>query len=937
MAADVGTHGPEEQESGTLWQLFIRSVVKDTPRWLRYLYFLRFSILLWLFPLILVLANSPTAARSLVSGIVTPVTTIQYLCVSFFLIAGSFVALMLARVVGINGGHRFKEAPPGPLTWLLSDNCARHEWIAPAASQLNNVIVFWYFIRNGTDEGVPTRNIVAGLAWGVLIAFLFWYAMTAVYYITYRPTRGAAGSLRLGKAAARTLLLPRAWLGLGSSVEKARFGDALEDADAPLPLNWVARLFPIPGYRWRPRGPLFEGHYFSLLAAFGFFALYGILWPLTAPVPVEFWSKCAIAVEIVGGVTVFVLVAMARVESASDAGALTTARRNLRIWKFILAVPILGFTVALPMVYEAGDAARFPILALVLILVISLSWMLGAIAFFADRFRIPVLTVVVLLLVLPRLFQWTGKNEEHYLSIATREGNSKLPTPGSILDRRIQLAKAAGLSGTNPGNTFVIVTSTGGGIHAAAWTAAILQHLEDRFGGTFHDHVLMLSTVSGGSAGLYTYLRELYGGANGGRPDYTRMRSEAMCSSLESVGWGLVYHDIPKAIFPFPYLGAPSPGIDDLKESPLGKDRTWGLRRGFARNLNDRYCRLPNDSTGIVSLAQVEADQRQNPDQYQALTLSAFDAMQGEHPFPAFSMNTTTVEDGARFLLANYRIERQAGSRLVPSPAESFLDVYGAEQFGTAGNMRYPDLPLATAAQMSATFPYVSSAATFPAVPQKRTVHFVDGGYYDNDGTASAIEFIRAALEGAKEFTLTAEPANGNPAKNARPGGGGRSSGDKLRILLVEIRNSTDTSSPNTPGQKSVASALALKDDTNGNCKTWNLGDQLTAPLRAFYSAGHGSVTDRNRNALVLLERAYKDQLILQHFVIDDRANSDENDSCVADKHPPTDPLNWSLTPKQQAEIGTSVEEYKDKYEQIWTCFAKGEACPNANQEASKP
>jgi hypothetical protein len=901
---------------------------KAVGRWTRYLYFLRFSILLWVFPLVLVWANAPNHARSLVSGVVTPATRVQYLCVAFFLFAGSFVALILARVVVINGIKRFRESPPPLLHCLLADEGARCEWIAPVASQLNNLVVFWYFLSNGHSEGVSRRDIAAGLAEGVILALLFWFAVSAIYYLTYRPALHPAAKRHFGKKAARTLLFPRGLMRLSAPGKPAGFGEVLEDADIPFPVNWIARLFPEVGYRWQPKGPLYEGHYFALISALGFYALYWTLWPLTAPVPVPGASKVALILYSLGGLAVFVLVLLAKVENDAD-------KLKLWIWKAILAVPILGFAAVVPYIYYAGDAERFPILALVLILVISITWTLGAIAFFADRFRIPVLTTLILLIVIPSAFHAYGPEDEHYLSAALTATRPQPPTPGEIVDNR--LAK-------DSNQTFIIVTSTGGGIHAAAWTAAILGHLEEEFAKnsltSFHDHVLLLSTVSGGSAGLYTYLRELYDKTNGGKPVWDRMTDEAKCSSLEAVGWGLVYYDIPKATVPLlPYWWTPSTGLDDLKEDPLGKDRTWALRKAFSRNLNDAYCKPQAQPGKLIPLSQVVADEEENPDKDQALTLASLNAMLGNNPYPAFTMNTTTVEDGNRLLLANYRIPQIEVNPLVPRPAESFLDVYGGQHPGpqhpgTQGEQLFSDLPLATAAQLSATFPYVSSAATFPALNKEQTVHFVDGGYYDNDGTASAIEFLRFALDGSKLLSAGKAAAGGKGTGGMKPSAGGNTPASKppLRVLLVEIRNSPDTATG--PGPQ------ALKPDPNGNCNAWGLSDQLMAPLKAFYGGGHDSVTGRNRNDLLLLERAYKDRLFLQHFIIVDNASEVDEVSCSpknpdkdASKKAVTDPLNWSLTPKQQNEVVDSAKKYAGTYTQIRTCFASNVGCPKPDQE----
>jgi hypothetical protein len=931
----------EKELLHAIWQAFgdhvVRPFMLEAPKWLRYFYFLRFSILLWLFPLALWWANWRGHLRSIVSGILTPVTEGQYLCVSFFLIASSYVALMQARVVAINGEERFNDVPPRGLCWLLAHNQVRYEWVAPVVSQLNTLILFLYFFNNGWSEGVDMRGMLFGLAGGVVLAFCFWYMVTALYYLTWRRSISTATTMCVGNnAVARTLLFPRSWLFLSSGEGKPRFGDVIEDAEILISTRWIAKVFPRLGYKW-PEGSLFEGQYFALLAASNVFGLYAVLWPMVAPVPVERWSRMACLVTGFTGVVIVALLALTTLEQkeGEDPRQFAVRKRNLIIWKSGLAALVLGITAAIPYLYYSSDAERFPILALILILATSFAWGFGGFAFFADRFRIPVLTLFLLVLFVPRHFKWTGVQEEHYFSIVLAHTQPQVHTPGEILDSRIALENTPGRNGVGqlivgppgqsvarPLHTFIIVTSTGGGIHAAGWTAAVLHGLEAQFGNSFHDNVLLMSTVSGGSAGLYTYLRELDAADHGEHPDWDRMVDEAKCSSLEAVGWGVVYHDVPKSVIPlFPYFWTPSSGIGDLGESPLGKDRTWALRRGFERNLNDSFC-MSRGSRVRIPQKQLNDDQAQNPDRSQQLTLAAFNPVAGQHPFPAFTMNTTTVEGGSRFLLANYRVERHDNNALVPQPAESFLDVFGGRQLSPSGKPGYADLPLATAAQLSATFPYVSSAAAFPRVQGEKSAHFVDGGYYDNDGTISAIEFLRAALDGSQ--AMKAQPSKSGPQAPA----------PMLRILLVEIRNSLDPSNPNhVPGISIHRSAL--RDDPN--CRAWNLVDQLNAPPKAFYAGGHVSVTARNRTALELLERAYRDQLIVQHFVIDDETNGLDTVSCQPIKDPPTDPLNWSLTPNQQREIDSSVKWYEGKFAQIRSCFEKNQQCPSANQEASQP
>jgi len=249
-----------------------------------------------------------------------------------------------------------------------------------------------------------------------------------------------------------------------------------------------------------------------------------------------------------------------------------------------------------------------------------------------------------------------------------------------------------------------------------------------------------------------------------------------------------------------------------------------------------------------------------------------------EHDIPAFTMNTTTVEGGERFLLANYQIPPHKPNPLVPQPAESFLQTFGSVQFQQNGKSFYTDLPLATGAQLSATFPYVSSAAGFPYVSGMKSSHFVDGGYYDNDGTASAIEFLSTALDGISPQHAKA----------------------KVKVLLIEIRNSG-------AAVRVDESSDAWTPNQNNAVKPWNLLDQVAAPLQAFYSAGHESVTARNRIDLQLMIGAYQDKMELEHIVITDDHDGGKNKCTGTDDS--SDPLNWSLTPAQQCEVDKSATQ----------------------------
>src|SRR5271170_3697680 len=283
-------------------------------RWVRYAYFMRFAIALWLFAPLMCLLDQ-TGFKTITSGIMTPETLQQYICVAFFLVSAGFVALICARVVLINGPARFDkcydeddDGRPSGLIALLANDEGRHEWWALLVSQLPNAGVYIYLLVNGHGQWVRLSDIGLGLFFGTALAFVVWYVVNAWYYLTYDPP-DPTGTVEFGRNAARTLLLPRNFIGFGlhrpgidryshDTIEGASnwmAGSFLDKA-----LNWIAQVASrSPGYSYivlppsaaddlegdasvevlrspaayAPRLRLYEGHVFGGLSALVFTAL----------------------------------------------------------------------------------------------------------------------------------------------------------------------------------------------------------------------------------------------------------------------------------------------------------------------------------------------------------------------------------------------------------------------------------------------------------------------------------------------------------------------------------------------------------------------------------------------------------------------------------------------------------------------------------------
>jgi len=88
--------------------------------------------------------------------------------------------------------------------------------------------------------------------------------------------------------------------------------------------------------------------------------------------------------------------------------------------------------------------------------------------------------------------------------------------------------------------------------------------------------------------------------------------------------------------------------------------------------------------------------------------------------------NATVSENGDRFLIASTDA-RSAGTK-------RFFELYPNA-----------DIEVATAARLSATFPYVTPLARAWNEPAGTAFHIGDGGYYDNSGLLSVVEWLNEA------------------------------------------------------------------------------------------------------------------------------------------------------------------------------------------------
>jgi hypothetical protein len=386
------------------------------------------------------------------------------------------------------------------------------------------------------------------------------------------------------------------------------------------------------------------------------------------------------------------------------------------------------------------------------------------------------------------------------------------------LDAPGRASAATVLDDTSPA---IFVAASGGGIQAAAWTTRVLVGLQQSVPG-FASRLRVISAVSGGSAGTMNFLAGLPDcGPLAPAPDPSfKPDLASQESSLHAVGWGLVFKDLPRTIAPIfssPYVDRGSVLEDAWKREERLKapsPSTSPLLSSWRRNVADRRC-------------------------------------------PGVFYNAMGAETGEPLLFSTMEL---------PVPLQNF-DFY----------RRYEgrDVPVTTAARLSAGFPYVSPASRADHDDRiGRYLHVVDGGYYDNYGVNTLVAWLHAAL-------------NDVPLPQPRQ-----------RFLVLEICD-TDRCSSAEPMMSS-----------GGPKRAWPY--QLLAPLSALMAMRETGQRMNNRAALDLLKRYWE----RRNVCIESRAIPFSGEP---------GPLSWHLTESQKKTVNDTWRSIDRDVSTLVARFIAGE------------
>lgn len=362
-----------------------------------------------------------------------------------------------------------------------------------------------------------------------------------------------------------------------------------------------------------------------------------------------------------------------------------------------LCVMMFAFTWALYLfIGEWGRDIGVPAICYVLLLLILLNWILSALAFFLDRYKVSLLFLGLLFTLASGL----TPQSDHYYSVRS-EAPPGAASPASILTAAPRLGPDA----EHPRGRVVLVATAGGGIQAAAWTAQVLTGLQSELrqrspsdAVSFADSIALISSVSGGAVGTLFFANQ-YGESQdhagfvaSGRVLQTIVENSEK-PSLNDVAWTLAYADFWRVFFPY---------IKDEQDKLI--DRGWALEEGW-RESGNIQASLSDWREGVK-----------------------------EGWRPALIFNSTIVETGEPLLLTTTDIQ-PTGSTSGPN-WRTLTDVFP--------NCPGCDVPVVTAVRLAASFPFVTPASR--AITQGRPFHVVDGGYYDNYGVYSLLEWLREAL-----------------------------------------------------------------------------------------------------------------------------------------------------------------------------------------------
>ncbi len=285
----------------------------------------------------------------------------------------------------------------------------------------------------------------------------------------------------------------------------------------------------------------------------------------------------------------------------------------------------------------------------------------------------------------------------------------------------------------------ILVSTEGGGIRAAYWTAAVLAELQDRsevlvgenaLPLNFARHVFSISGVSGGSLGATVFA--------------SLIKEKLMTGTYHSACSGLPQHagyrQVASTILQQDFL-SPTIGVM-LFPDMLQRFLPFGVLDDRAVALEHAWERSWEQCTGSKRFSE------------------AFDDLWDDDQFdvPLLFLNSTVVETGQRLIMQPLPFAQLTSSGDGQESRRALLKRPFQHYFNNAldgTTIMGAQIPVSTAVHMSARFTYVSPAGTIirqdvpklehqKEVLDPKVIRIVDGGYFENSGAVTTDEILLA-------------------------------------------------------------------------------------------------------------------------------------------------------------------------------------------------
>ncbi|MCG8330047.1 MAG: patatin-like phospholipase family protein [Chitinophagales bacterium] len=313
---------------------------------------------------------------------------------------------------------------------------------------------------------------------------------------------------------------------------------------------------------------------------------------------------------------------------------------------------------------------------------------------------IVIFCILFLILIIHNIIRYVGNNYIFNLFIlilwlglcSLVNNNHKITTSTNTIDREsiddryMNWVTQKGFHKDSTDNYIFLIASEGGGIRSAYWTVEMLHKLSMLDSLQFLNNTFSISGVSGGSVGaaLYTTLRR-DALLDNNEQLLDKHRDIVSDDFLSPLLIGFCFTDLIQKLIPF-------------------RIESWDRAKILKYTWEDVYSEHTSKNTLEEGLASV------------------FDK---NYELPILLLNGTRVEDGSKVIMSNVSINHTAFKN-------------NTDLINTIGK----DIPISTAALLSARFPLITPAGKI-CKGSSYWGNVVDGGYYDNSGLETTFEVLQ--------------------------------------------------------------------------------------------------------------------------------------------------------------------------------------------------